>query len=364
MGWRTAPGMMSEQETGTLGIGLVGLGWPGEQHAKAIQALPGVRLEAACDSSKERRETFAQTFAPGKMYVAYDDLLADPAVKAVIVSLPNFLHASATLAALRAGKHVLCEKPPTMDVAEIEAIREEANKRGLVYAFSRQSRFSSKMLAAKRLVNAGDLGNIYFVKAERVRSRGIPVGVGGWFLEKSKAGGGAMIDIGVHAIDAAWYLLGCPEPLTVSARVSVNFGHLIPAGVKCDVEDAGFAFIRFAGDVVMHLEVAWAANVTDMVPASTWAGHEVENTTLYGTAATLQLDPLTLFTMEGMQRKDAVLDSEVDSGAFVRQMDDFTGAIKEGRLPINDADRAVTLMKLLGAIYESSRKGSEIRLTG
>ena len=355
---------MSEQANGHLKIGLVGLGWPGEQHATAIRALPGARIEAACDLSKERRETFAQAFEPGKMYAAYEDLLADPAVDAVIVSLPNFLHASATLAALQAGKHVMCEKPPTMNVAEIEAIRDEANRRGLIYAFSRQSRFGSKMLAAKRLVAAGELGSIYFVKAERVRSRGIPVGVGGWFLEKSKAGGGAMIDIGVHAIDAAWYLLGCPEPLTVSAKVAANFGHLIPTEVKCDVEDSGFAFIRFTGGVVLHLEVAWAANVTDVAPASTWAGHEVENTTLYGTTATLQLDPLTVFTMDGMQRKDTVLDSGVDTGAFARQMDDFVGAVREGRPPVNSVDQAVTLMRLLGAIYDSSQKGNEVRLSG
>ena len=171
-----------------------------------------------------------------------------------------------------------------------------------------------------------------------------------------------MIDIGVHAIDAAWYLLGCPEPLTVSARVSANFGHLIPAGVKCDVEDSGFAFVRFAGDIVLHLEVAWAANVTSAVPASSWAGHEVENTTLYGTAATLQLDPLTISTMEGMQRKETVLDSEEDTGAFARQMNDFVGAIRGGTPPVNNVDQAVTLMKLLRAIYKSSREGREIRL--
>ncbi len=354
--------MKKAQEGERLGIGLVGLGWPGEQHAKAVQASQGATIAAACDLSRERREEFATQFNSRKLYSAYADLLADAAVDAVVVSLPNFLHASATLAALRAGKHVMCEKPPTMDVAEIEAIRDEANTRGLIYAFSRQSRFSSKMLTAQRLVSAGDLGNVYFAKAERVRSRGIPIGVGGWFLEKAKAGGGAMIDIGVHAIDAAWYLLGCPEPLTVSAQVSANFGHLIPSGVKCDVEDAGFAFVRFAGGVTLHLEVAWAANVTDAVPVSPWAGHEVENTTLYGTTASLQLDPLTIFKMDGMQRQSTILDNGEDSGAFVRQMEDFLAAIRSRGSATNNADQAVTLMKMLGAIYESSQRGVEVRL--
>ena len=175
-------------------------------------------------------------------------MLADPDVDAVVISLPNFLHYSATLAALRAGKHVLCEKPPTLTVAEIQHIQEEVEARRLTYFFGRQSRFSSKMLAAKKLVEDGRLGHVYFAKAERVRSRGIPAWGGGWFLEKSRSGGGAMVDIGIHALDAAWYLLGCPQPLTISAQVSSRFEQLVPAGVRYDVEDTGFAFIRFAND--------------------------------------------------------------------------------------------------------------------
>ena len=107
------------------------------------------------------------------------------------------------------------------------------------------------MLAVKRLVEEGALGQVYFARAERVRARGIPVGVGGWFLEKAKAGGGAMIDIGVHALDAAWYLAGCPPPVAVSARVTQNFRHTLPEGTKYDVEDGGYAMIplrRRTGD--------------------------------------------------------------------------------------------------------------------
>lgn len=344
-----------------LGIGFVGLGWPGEQHAKAIRKLSEARIVAACDVSSARRDAFALAYDPPNSYADYDAMLADPDLDAVIVSLPNFLHHSATMAALRAGKHVMCEKPPTMHTREMEEIRDEARARGLTYAFSRQSRFSARMLEAKRVVGAGELGRVYFVKAERVRSRGIPIGIGGWFLEKSKAGGGAIIDIGVHALDAAWYLLGCPKPVSVSAQVSANFRHLIPADVTCDVEDAGFAFIRFEEGIVLHLEVAWAANVTDAIPVSHWAGHEIENTTLYGTAGTLQLDPLTLFTMSGMERVDTVLGAGQDNEAFVRQMGDFLTAIQTGVAPANNAEQAVALMTMLTAIYDSSARGAEIR---
>ncbi len=349
---------------GTVGFGFVGLGWPGMMHARAAAALPGTCAAASCDLGAERRAAFAAEFSPDHTYEEYDDLLADPAVDAVVISLPNFLHASATLAALRAGKHVLCEKPPTMNVSEIEAVQREATERGLIYAFSRQSRFCSKMLAARKLVAEGALGTVYFARAERVRSRGIPVGVGGWFLEKAKSGGGAMIDIGVHALDAVWYLAGCPRPVAVSAQVTQHFRHTLPEGTKYDVEDGGYATIRFEGGMVMHLEVSWAANVTHAIPKSHWTGHELEDTTLYGDRATLRLNPPTLYTMDGMERVETPLATGPETNAFETQMANFLGAVRTGTPPVSNVGQAVSLMKMLMAIYESSAAGQEIRLVG
>ena len=345
-----------------IGLGFAGLGWPGYQHATAARTLPGVVAAAACDLGGERREKFAAEFSPRRSYEQYDDLLADPAVDAVVISLPNFLHHSATIAALRAGKHVLCEKPPAMNVAEIEAIRREVRARGLVYAFSRQSRFSNRMLAARRLVEDGALGTVYFAKAKWVRSRGIPSGTGGWFLEKEKAGGGALIDIGIHALDAAWYLAGCPRPVSVFGQVTQHFRHTLPAGVRYDTDDGAYAAIRFEGGLMVHLETSWAANLTDAVPASSWTGHELIDTILYGNQATLRLNPLTLFTMDGMERRDTALTTGPENPGFELQMDDFLAAIRTGTPPVNNVDQAVSLMKMLMAIYDSSAAGTEIRL--
>ncbi len=347
----------------TVNLGFLGLGWPGEQHAIAAASLPGAHVYAACDLGAERREKFAAQFSPERGYAQYDDMLADPAVGAVVVSLPNYLHASATLSALRAGKHVLCEKPPTMNVAEVESIRAEAKARGLVYAFSRQSRFNNKMLAGRQIVDEGGLVKMYFAMGERVRWAGIRGGGGGWFLEKSKAGGGAMIDIGVHALDAAWYLAGCPKPVSVSAQVSANFRRTVPAEVKFDVEDSGFAMLRFEGGLVMHLEVTWAGNMTDAVPKSPWAGHELENTTLYGDQGTLSLNPAVFYTMREKERKATAIQTGPETNGFDYQMADFLDAVRTGRPPVNNVDQAVDLMKMLMAIYESSDTGAEVRLT-
>ena len=350
------------KQTGEIGVGIVGLGWPGEQHAIALRALPGTRLMAACDLGAERRTAFASRFSPSSLYADFAAMLADPGVDAIIIALPNFLHHSATLAALRAGKHVLCEKPPTMNVAEMEEIRAEVTRTDLVYSFGRQSRFSSAMSTGRSLVAAGELGHVYFVRAEYVRSRGIPAWGGGWFLDAARAGGGAMIDIGIHALDDAWYLLGCPVPISVTAQISAQFSHLLPGGVSSNVEDNAFAFVRFANDTVLHLEVAWAAHVTGAVPTSDWAGHELKNTTLYGTQGTLQFNPPTLHTMSGTERRDTSLQPASNAQPFELQMTDFLQAIRSCTKPTNDVDQAVALMKMLAAIYRSSTEGREILL--
>jgi len=193
-------------------VGIIGGGWPGQQNARAVQASEHAVLQALAEPNEERTAEFSQTYAPRKDYPDYVDLLGDPQVDAVVICLPNFLHFPASLAALEAGKHVLWEKPPTLNSAEMKVLKEEAEKRRLIYFFGRQFRFAPRMRMARELIAHCELGTIYFAEAVWVRSRGIPLGIGGWFTEKKRSGGGALIDIGIHALDAAWYLMGTPPP--------------------------------------------------------------------------------------------------------------------------------------------------------
>src|ERR1700680_3978237 len=128
---------------GRLNLGIIGLGWPGQMHAQALRALDEANLYACADLDETRRDAFEKDYEPAKNYANYEDLLQDRHVDAVVICLPNFLHFPASLAALEAGKHVLCEKPPTLNTAEMKVLREEATKRHLVYCFSRQFRFTS-----------------------------------------------------------------------------------------------------------------------------------------------------------------------------------------------------------------------------
>ena len=186
-------------------MGVIGGGWPGQQHARAICASKNTILQALAEPNEQRRAEFAKAYRPLQIHPGYTYLVGDEKVDAVVNCLPNFLDFPVTLAALRAGKHVLCEKPPTSNSAEMRVLHEEAEKLGLVYFFSRQFRFTPAMRMAHDLITRATLGKIYFAEATWIRSRGIPSGIGGWFMEKKRSGGGALIDIGVHALDSAWY---------------------------------------------------------------------------------------------------------------------------------------------------------------
>ncbi|HEY3663201.1 MAG TPA: Gfo/Idh/MocA family oxidoreductase [Chthoniobacterales bacterium] len=340
-------------------VGVVGAGWPGQQHARAAHASPDAILQALAEPNKERAAEFRETYAPETIYSDYGDLLGDPVVDAVVICLPNHLHFPATLAALRAGKHVLCEKPPTMNGSEMRVLQEEAEKHGLVYFFSRQFRFTPAMRTARALISRGELGRIYFAEAVWVRSRGIPSGLGGWFTDKQRSGGGTLIDIGIHALDSAWYLMGTPRPVSVSASVFQNFKHLVKTPVF-DVEDAAFAFIRFENDAVVQLKTSWAGNLTDEIPEGQVFGRELNNCTVYGDKATVRLKPLTLFQDVNGKLIDQALAPGDDADSFELQMQNFVHAVRGLAQPINSAQQAVYLMEMLDAIYLSSSSRREV----
>ncbi len=344
-----------------VNIGIIGLGWPGQRHAEGIAASRGGVLYACSDTDDTRREAFVAAYKPKKTFVDYSKMLADPALDAAIICLPNFLHFPVTLAALGAGKHVFCEKPPTLNVAEMRVLQEQATEQKRVYFFGRQARFSGPLLAAKQLIADGRLGEIYFGKAVYIRSRGIPVGVGGWFTEKARSGGGALIDLGVHAIDSAWYLMGTPRPLAVSAQVFQKFAHHVKLPVN-DVEDSAYGIVRFENGAQVQFEISWAANLTDDIPPSSWTGRELVNTILYGPKATVRLNPLALFEDQNGELVKVEIEPAGAQNPFALQMQNFLDAINGKAEPINNAQQAVYLMEMLDAIYTSSTTGREVPL--
>jgi predicted dehydrogenase len=358
-------------------IGFVGLGWPGERHAEAINACGLGIVYAACDLNEERRQKFVTNFQPKRTFADFGEMLKDPTLDAVVISLPNALHYPFSLQTLQAGKHVLCEKPPTMNAGQMRTLHEEAQKRELVYYFGRQMRFSPAMQAAKKLVKERRLGEIYFAETMWVRSRGTPDGVDGWFTERSKAGGGAIIDLGVHAIDAAWYLMGTPQPRAVSAQTYQKFPQLVKNNVF-DVEDNGYGMIRFESGATLLFKVSWAANLHDDIPMSPKRGRSLLSTHVYGPKGSIKVTdafavdtktcPSPIAFFEDQQGVPAPVDIPVNdvrgdalrAFEFREQAINFLRCIRGEESAVNNSSQAIQLMDMLDAIYRSSQLGKEV----
>jgi predicted dehydrogenase len=304
-------------------------------------------------------------------------MLRDSDLDAVVIGLPNALHYPFSRKALQAGKHVLCEKPPTMNAEQMRTLHEEARNRGLVYYFGRQMRFSPAMQAAKKVIAERRLGEIYFAETMWVRSRGTPAGLDGWFTDRSKAGGGAMIDLGVHAIDAAWYLMGTPRPRAVSAQTYQKFPQLSRSKVF-DVEDNAYGMIRFENSATLLFKVCWSANLTDDIPPSPKRGRSLLSTTVYGPKGSLKVtdvfdidsnlcpSPLALFEdKEGELVKSdlTVQDFRGDSlraYEFAEQDNNFLRCVLGEESAVNSSSQAIQLMEILDATYRSSQLGKEV----
>ena len=361
----------------SINVGIAGLGWPGERHAEAINASSLGTVCSACDLNAERLNAFAATFGPKHTFGSFDEMLMDPDLDAVVISLPNSLHYPCSLKALQAGKHVLCEKPPTMNAAQMRTLHEEAQKRGLIYYFGRQMRFSPAMQTAKSIVAERRLGEIYFAETMWVRSRGTPTGLDGWFTERSKAGGGVVIDLGVHAIDAAWYLMGTPQPRAVSAQTYQKFPQLVK-NKTFDVEDNAYGMIRFANGATLLFKTSWAANLTNDIPPSPKRGRSLLATTVYGPNGSLKVtdvfnidsatcpSALAFFEDEDgnlVERDLPVKDLRGDAlrtHEFTEQAKNFLLSIRGDEPAVNSSSQAVQLMEMLDAIYRSSQLGKEV----
>jgi predicted dehydrogenase len=333
-----------------LRVGIIGAGWPAERHADGYRECKDVAIVAVADLDEARRERFARQYGVSWLYGDYRELLANPEIDAVSITLPNFLHRPATLAALDAHKHVLCEKPPAMTRAEARQMADAAASRGRILAYALQRRFTAPMVDLRAAIQSGKLGDVYHARAVWTRAWGVPKGLDGWFTDPARAGGGALVDIGVHVLDMAWYLLGCPEPLTVSGQVHHRFPDLT------QTEDAAFTFIRFAGGASLELAASWVlAQEVDHMGVS-----------LYGTLAGARVDDtdLELYTVgaDGSTRTGKTSADRL--AGFKGETKNFVAAVRGEAEPCASGEQGVALMAMLEAVYESSQKGREVVLGG
>ncbi|MCI3920842.1 Gfo/Idh/MocA family oxidoreductase [Paenibacillus sp. TRM 82003] len=351
---------------GALRIGIVGTGSISDFHLKSYAANPNCAIAAICDKNEERAAAAARRYGAGKVYGDADQMFADPDIDAVSVCTWNNTHAELSVAALRAGKHVLVEKPLATNVADalrIEAAVRETGKT-LMVGFVRRYDENARMI--KRFIDEGDFGELYYAKASTLRRNGNP---GGWFADRECSGGGPLIDIGVHVIDLCWYLMGRPKPVTVSANTYRHLGNR--ANVKYmstykaadydpsynTVEDMANALIRFENGASLNVDVSFSLHAKKNESA----------VKLYGTRGGFELEPETSIVTE---KYDTMLNvmPQTDTPAldmdraFRNEIDHFLACCLTGEKPISSVEDGVAVMRMLCGVYESAEKRAEIRL--
>jgi len=343
-------------ESKKIRIGVVGLGM-GKGHIKGYQAHPGAEVAAICDLNEEALSKASKEFAIPGTYTDANKMFKEAGLDAVSIATPNVFHAPLTISALKAGLHVLCEKPMAMTVAESVQMEKAAKraKKNLMINFS--YRFSPMSFALKQQVDAGAVGDIYFGRTVWHRRRGLP-GFGGWFGNKKMAGGGPLIDLGVHRLDLALWLMGYPEPASASGSAYNVIAKKLALKEKkhFSVEDLACGLIKFKNGATLILEASWALNINE---------NEHMITSLYGTKG-----GLIQKNSDGAYAFSAEIFTEEGGNLFTKKLDrtignvpsayaEFVDSIIKKRAPSATGAQGIKVMKILEGIYKSAETGKE-----
>ena len=353
-------------EEHTINLGVIGLGNIARLHCDRLQkAGHGDLIAAGLDVDPDARGRFAAQY-DATVYERQADLYAD--VDAVLVTTPNKFHEEYVVGALDAGLDVFVEKPLAHTVGSAERIAEAARQSDGFCMVGFHNRFRNPVQVLLGYRDDGTMGELDHIEANYLRRRGVP-GRGSWFTRKALAGGGALIDIGVHAIDLSLYLLGFPEVVEVSGQTRATFGTKSEyayvtmwgedqGSAGFDVEDSASAFIRCADGSTIALEAAWASNRPDS-----------QEYVVRGSDAGARLD-LSSDEMELYQTVSTGVDhhrtSQVETAgddAHGIELEEFVDSVAAGEPPgTNTVEQALTVQRVLDAIYRSSEEGRAISL--
>jgi predicted dehydrogenase len=362
---------MPENQDGTLRVGVIGVGWAGHQHLGAYQALPGIDIVALAGLEDAVREELAGRYDVEHSVARWEDLLDTDGLDAVSVAVPTFLHAPISIAALERGIHVLSEKPMARSVEEATAMVDAARSAGRILDVAFNHRRRGDIQALKRVMDAGRLGHPYYAKAWWLRRSGIPT-LGSWFTNAELAGGGPLLDIGVHVLDYSMFLLGNPAVAAVSASTydllgTSGFGSNQDSGKTgesdagtFDVEDLASVFMRLEDGATLLIEASWAAHRSD---------RDEFGITIYGTQGGAELivrdmEPsgsLRIFTDDDGVPAETRLNAPPGRGHHT-VVGDFVAKIRSGNWNGSDGAGPAELARVVDACYRSAAEQREIRL--
>ena len=344
---------MSKIRVGVIGLGI------GRSHISRYKQDPRVELVALCDMNESLLQAQADEHGVKGRFTDAKKMYHDAKLDAVSIAVPNCFHAPLTIQALEAGVLVLCEKPMAMTVAEAQSMQAAADKAGRNLMINFSYRFSDMSYALKQQVDAGVIGEIYFGRTVWHRRRGMPK-FGGWFGKKDMAGGGPLIDLGVHRIDLALWLMGHPEPVSVtgSAYNVIAAERAKRENVEFTVEDLAAGIVKFANGATLIVEASWALNINE---------NEHMVTSLFGDKGGLVQKnrngayefTAEIYTEEGGNLYTKTLDRAAVPAPAA--MHEFVSSIIEKRPPLATGHDGIRVQKILEGLYRSAEEGREVR---
>jgi predicted dehydrogenase len=364
---------LQEPGSNELRVGVVGIGWAGQQHLMAYNGLDGVRIVALAGMEQDLRDSLQAEYSIPNAFADWKDMLEHGGLDAISVAVPTFLHAPIAIAALERGIHVLSEKPIARNAVEGQAMVDAARKAGRVLDVAFNHRRRGDIKALKGVIDDGGLGRPYYAKASWLRRSGIPT-LGSWFTNPELAGGGPLADIGVHALDYALHLLGEPKVVAVSAATHSELGPQGRGGGSrysaqatshaFEVEDFASAFLRLEGGGTLVIEASWATyRETD----------DLLDFTVYGTDGGAELKvqgapfppvgQLRVFTDKEGESADYV-PPVLPGRAHDAVVEDFITAVRGGEQAWGEHDGSLALYRaqIIDACYLSAREQREVRL--
>lgn len=331
-----------------LRIAFAGTGYINKIHAQAAKNL-GLELTAVVNHKADSMIEFGKRFGIARQYETVDAMLKDGGVDVLVVSTPNYLHAPQTIAALNAGVHVMVEKPMAMNAAEAEQMNEAAEKSGALLMVAHCWRFDPDVLWLKE--QSAKLGRIIRTKGYGVHTHWGP---SGWFTQRQFAGGGAMADMGIHALDTARFLLGDPQPVSVYAKIGTYYKDF-------DVDDTGVIIVEWENGAVSYIESGWWQPHSDGPEAATQ---------LYGTEGFGQLFPTRVEVRKMKEERIDVVESgfkfprdeHCPQSLYDAQLKYFVECVDENQKPNPGGLEGCVNMKVVDAAYESAKTGKAINL--
>lgn len=342
-----------------LRVGVIGLGMGGA-HIGGFKSHPDVEVAAIADTDEKKLKTRGDEFNIPNRYISAEEMLKKEKLDIVSIAVPNKFHKPLTIAAFEAGCHVLCEKPMAMNADEARDMLKASKKAKKRLMINFSFRFREQSYAMKKAVDSGILGDVYYARSVWLRRRGMP-GFGGWFGQKSLSGGGPLIDLGVHRLDLALWLMNYPKPTWVMGS---TYNHIAAPLAKkekkaFDVEDIAVAMIKFENGATIELEASWAANIKE---------REHMSTRLLGTKAGMLQHNVgdgydfeaEIFIEQSGCQYDMKLHPPVPEAKGA--MYHFADSIINNTPHTATAEEGIIVMDLLDAIYKSAETGKPVQI--